>query len=156
MTPLRQRMIRELELHRKAPKTAEAYLSAVIQLAQHYRRSPDQLSIEEIRSYLHYLINYGQVLARDQPALGKCAKSAGAASSAELRGRGGVNRHAGCRGSCRGTDSKFWQPLRTGRGIGALRRRLRAHASPDRRAAQGGAGDRAMPDGGARWSPGMV
>lgn len=58
MTPLRQRMIRELELHRKSPSTVEAYLSAVIQLAQHHRRSPDQLSVEEIRSFLHHLITH--------------------------------------------------------------------------------------------------
>ncbi len=58
MTPLRQRMIRELQLHRKSPNTVEAYLSAVIQLAEHHRRSPDQLSVEEIRSFLHHLITH--------------------------------------------------------------------------------------------------
>jgi site-specific recombinase XerD len=51
-------MIRELELHRKAPKTVEAYVTAVVQLAQHYRRSPDTLSVEEIRGFLHHLITH--------------------------------------------------------------------------------------------------
>jgi site-specific recombinase XerD len=49
-------MIRELELHRKSAHTIEAYLRAVAQLALHYRRSPDKLTLEEIRDFLHYLI----------------------------------------------------------------------------------------------------
>jgi integrase/recombinase XerD len=56
MTPLREKMIRELELHRKSPSTIEAYVTAVSQLAVHYHRSPDMISGEEIRDYLHYLI----------------------------------------------------------------------------------------------------
>ena len=49
-------MIRELELHRKSPRTIEAYVAAVAQLALHYRRSPAQTTVEEIRDFLHYLI----------------------------------------------------------------------------------------------------
>lgn len=56
MTPLRQKMIRELELHRKSPRTVDAYVTAVVQLAQHFGRSPDRITIEEIRDFLHYLI----------------------------------------------------------------------------------------------------
>ncbi len=56
MTPLRVKMIRELELHRKAPKTIEAYVAAVAQLAAHFGRSPDRISVEEIRDFLHHLI----------------------------------------------------------------------------------------------------
>lgn len=56
MTPLRKKMIRELELQRKSPKTIEAYVCAVAQLASHYRRSPERLGLEEIREFLHYLI----------------------------------------------------------------------------------------------------
>ena len=56
MTPLRQKMIRELELHRKSPRTIEAYVAAVAQLALHLGRSPDRITVEEIRDYLHYLI----------------------------------------------------------------------------------------------------
>jgi len=61
MTPLRQRMIHELELHRKSPHTIEAYVTAVAQLAQHYGRSPDVISIEEIRDFLHHLITVRKV-----------------------------------------------------------------------------------------------
>jgi len=56
MSPLRHKMIRELELRRKSPATIHHYVSAVADLAKYYRRSPDQISLEEVRSYLHYLI----------------------------------------------------------------------------------------------------
>ncbi len=56
MTPLRQRMIHELELHRKSRHTIEAYVTAVAQLARHYGRSPEAISVEEIRDFLHHLI----------------------------------------------------------------------------------------------------
>lgn len=56
MTPLRQKMIRELELHRKSPKTIEAYVTAVAQLAQHFGRSPEHITVQEIRDFLHHLI----------------------------------------------------------------------------------------------------
>ena len=61
MTPLRQKMIRELELHRKSPRTIEAYVTAVAQLARYYGRSPDAIAIEEIRDFLHHLISERKV-----------------------------------------------------------------------------------------------
>jgi integrase/recombinase XerD len=56
MTPLRQRMIREMQLRQFSSRTIEGYLRAVAGLANHYRRSPDQLSLEEVRCYLHHLL----------------------------------------------------------------------------------------------------
>ena len=47
MTPLRQRMIRELE--RKSPKTIDAYVLAVVQLSQYFGRSPALLEREQVR-----------------------------------------------------------------------------------------------------------
>lgn len=52
MTPLRQRLIEELALRGYSDKTKEAYVHAVACLASHYKRSPDQLSDQEARSYL--------------------------------------------------------------------------------------------------------
>ena len=49
-------MIRELELQRKAPGTVSGYVKDVEELARYYGRSPDKITREEIRSYLHYLI----------------------------------------------------------------------------------------------------
>jgi hypothetical protein len=56
MTQLRQKMIHELELQRKSRKTIEAYVIAVAQLAQHYHRSPDRITSEEVREFIHHLI----------------------------------------------------------------------------------------------------
>ncbi len=56
MTPLRRRMLDALVLHGKAKRTQEAYISAVAQLARHYRRSPDTLSGAEIEAYLLHLL----------------------------------------------------------------------------------------------------
>lgn len=56
MTPLRRRMINALVLHGKAERTQQAYISAVAQLARHYRRSPDSLSGAEIEAYLLHLL----------------------------------------------------------------------------------------------------
>lgn len=61
MTPLRQHMIRELELHRKSPSTIRSYVAAVANLARYHGRSPDRISIEQIRDYLHYLITEEKV-----------------------------------------------------------------------------------------------
>ncbi len=56
MTPLRQRMIREMELRQFSQRTIECYVASVVDVARHYRRSPDQLNLEEVRSYLHHLL----------------------------------------------------------------------------------------------------
>ncbi|HZT88907.1 MAG TPA: site-specific integrase [Stellaceae bacterium] len=52
MTPLRARMMEDMKLAGLAAKTQEVYLQAVSALAKHYRRSPDQLTEEEVRRYL--------------------------------------------------------------------------------------------------------
>jgi integrase/recombinase XerD len=56
MTPLRQRMIREMQLRQFSQRTIESYVDAVLGLANHYHRSPDQLALEEVRSYLLHLL----------------------------------------------------------------------------------------------------
>lgn len=55
MTPLRQRMMHELQLRGYADRTAEAYVGVVAQLAQFYHTSPDQLTEEQLRAYLLHL-----------------------------------------------------------------------------------------------------
>ena len=57
MTTLRQNLIRELVIRGTSPRTQEAYVRAVYCLAKHYRKSPDQLTDEEIKNYLFYLAN---------------------------------------------------------------------------------------------------
>jgi len=61
MTPLRQRMIEDMQLRGLAARTQEAYVGAVKQLAEHYHRSPDLITPEELRQYFLYLKNDKQV-----------------------------------------------------------------------------------------------
>ena len=61
MSPLRQRLIREMQLRQFAPGTMKQYLAAMVGLVTFYRRSPDQLQVEEVRSYLHHLLVGGQI-----------------------------------------------------------------------------------------------
>jgi integrase/recombinase XerD len=49
-------MIRQMQLQRLAPKTPDAYVAAVAGLAKFYWRSPEQLSPEQIRDYMHHLL----------------------------------------------------------------------------------------------------
>jgi integrase/recombinase XerD len=56
MTPLRQRLIDELDLRGYAPCSKSHYVSAVARLALHYKTSPDKLSDEQIKAYLLHLI----------------------------------------------------------------------------------------------------
>jgi integrase/recombinase XerD len=61
MTPLRQRMVEDMQLRGLSEKTQEAYVRAVRQLAEHYSKSPAQISEEELRQYFLYLKNGKQV-----------------------------------------------------------------------------------------------
>lgn len=57
MTPLRQRMIADMQLRGLSEATQERYVTAVRQLAEHYNKSPAQISEEELRQYFLYLKN---------------------------------------------------------------------------------------------------
>ena len=56
MTPLRAKMIRDMQLQRLAPKIQQASVTAVAGLAKFYGCAPDQLSPDQIRSYLHHVL----------------------------------------------------------------------------------------------------
>ena len=71
MTPLRQRMMEDMQLRGFSARTQECYVAAVRQLAAHYRRSPDQLSEEELRQYFLYLANAKKV-ARATATIALC------------------------------------------------------------------------------------
>jgi Phage integrase, N-terminal SAM-like domain len=62
MTPLRLQMIEDMKTAGLAAGTQAVYIDAVRRLAAHYRRSPDQLSEEEVRSYLLGLRERGLAL----------------------------------------------------------------------------------------------
>ena len=56
MSELRDRMIRDMTVRGFARRTHTAYIAAVVRLAKHYRRSPDQLTNDEVQAYLAHLI----------------------------------------------------------------------------------------------------
>lgn len=57
MTELRKRMIESLQLRGLSERTQEAYVRAVRQLADHYRKSPDLITEEELRQYFLHIKN---------------------------------------------------------------------------------------------------
>lgn len=56
MTPLRQRLIDEMDLRGLATSTKKNYVHWVYQLAKHYHRSPDQIEDSEIKAFLILLL----------------------------------------------------------------------------------------------------
>ena len=57
MTRLRQHMIEDMQLRGFSPKTQEAYLRAVRQLAEHCKKPPEDIGEEDLRQYFLYLKN---------------------------------------------------------------------------------------------------
>ena len=71
MTPLRQRMLEDMQLKGFSARTQEAYVAAVRQLARHFRRSPDQITEEDLRQYFLYLTQQKKV-ARATATIALC------------------------------------------------------------------------------------
>ena len=71
MTPLREKMLADLQLRGLAPKTQSAYIRAVRQLANHYDKPPDQITEQELRTYFLYLKNEKQT-SRSSQTLALC------------------------------------------------------------------------------------
>ena len=57
MTPLRQRMLEDMQLRGFSARTQEAYVHSVRQLAAHFHKPPDQLTEDDLRQYFLYLAN---------------------------------------------------------------------------------------------------
>ena len=57
MTELRKRMIECLQLRGLSERTEEAYVRAVRQLAEHYHKSPDLITEEELAQYFLHIKN---------------------------------------------------------------------------------------------------
>jgi len=56
MTPLRQKLIDEVQLRGFSIHTQDSYLRSVTGLARFYHRSPDQIADDEIKAYLLHLL----------------------------------------------------------------------------------------------------
>ena len=57
MTPLRKKMIEEMQLRRFSANTQESYLRSVTELAKRYHKSPDSINIEQLKEYVLFLTN---------------------------------------------------------------------------------------------------
>jgi integrase/recombinase XerD len=56
MTPLRQRMLDELQRRNYSPSTFRGYIQTVKQFADYFDKSPDKLGTEEVRRFQLYLL----------------------------------------------------------------------------------------------------
>jgi len=56
MSKLRSLMLREMHLRHYSPRTIESYIQALVHLSKYYNQSPADLTTEQIKDYLHYLI----------------------------------------------------------------------------------------------------
>ena len=56
MTALRQRMIEDMQVRNYSPRTVAAYVAAVAKLAKHLRRSPEQVTKEDVRAFQVHLL----------------------------------------------------------------------------------------------------
>jgi len=59
ITPLRRRMIEDMQVRNLSPVTQRCYVHAVAQFARHFNRSPDRLGLEDIRAYQIHLSTTG-------------------------------------------------------------------------------------------------
>ena len=57
VSPLRKKMIEDMQLHGLSENTQELYVRAVSQLSQYVHRGPDKVTEEDIRQYFLYLTN---------------------------------------------------------------------------------------------------
>ncbi len=51
MTPLRQRMLEDMQLRGLSPHTQRCYVQAVQRFAHHFGTSPDQITENQLRQY---------------------------------------------------------------------------------------------------------
>ena len=56
MTPLRQRLLEDLQRRNYAPKTIACYVQHVAQFARHFGRSPAELGADEVRAWQLHLL----------------------------------------------------------------------------------------------------
>ena len=59
INPLCRRMIDDMTIRNLSPSTQEAYVSAVRRLSKFFNRSPDKLTVEDIRKYQVHLARRG-------------------------------------------------------------------------------------------------
>jgi site-specific recombinase XerD len=56
MKTLRIQMLQQMQLRNYSPRTIKTYLSCLSSLSKYYGQSPDKISLEKVKGYLHYCI----------------------------------------------------------------------------------------------------
>ena len=56
MTPQRRRFIDDMRLRNLSPRTIETYVTAVVRVARHFQRLPEQLSAADVRGFQLHLL----------------------------------------------------------------------------------------------------
>jgi integrase/recombinase XerD len=64
MSPLRRRMIEDMTVRNLSPATQRSYLHAVEKFSRHFGRSPDRLSLEDVRAFQLHLVSQHFVAGR--------------------------------------------------------------------------------------------
>src|SRR4051795_12435980 len=59
ITPLRQRMLDDMRLRNMAASTCRSYVRSVADFSAFHGRSPDQLTLEDVRDYQLHLVARG-------------------------------------------------------------------------------------------------
>ena len=59
ITPLRQRMLDDMKLRNMAVSTRKIYVASVAGFSAYHGRSPDQLTLEDVRDYQLHLVARG-------------------------------------------------------------------------------------------------
>jgi len=52
MSPLRRRMIEDMTIRNLSPATQQSYIHAVSKFSRYFGRSPEKLTLEDVRTYL--------------------------------------------------------------------------------------------------------
>jgi site-specific recombinase XerD len=58
-SPLRQRMIEDMTIRNLSPATQQSYIYAVAKFSAYFGKSPDRLSVEDVRAYQVHLVAKG-------------------------------------------------------------------------------------------------
>ena len=58
-SPLRRRMIEDMTVRNLSPATPRSYLHAVTKFSRYFSRSPDRLSVEDVRAFQVHLVSSG-------------------------------------------------------------------------------------------------
>src|SRR5271169_4077907 len=59
LSPLRRRMIEDMTVRNMSPATQRSYVSAVSKFSRYFGRSPERLSLEDVRAFQVHLVSTG-------------------------------------------------------------------------------------------------